>query len=154
MKIPNTMPHLHNKNILILVCGSNSAYIYKTQNSICDLIDQISPQMLRLYRHVDSKAIIDIDFKGHAKSLNRPTRSVTQDRLIKLITEHLSNHIPGEAEELYIFCPQKISLKLIENIEALGRIKIEIARYGNYTKFHPGDLLKRVEQMMTSRLIV
>jgi hypothetical protein len=154
MKIPNAMPHLHNKNIIILVSGGNSAYIYKIRNSTCSLVDIISPQMLKLYHDLDYNNFLDNDGKGHAKTLNKSTRSMTQDRLMKLITVYLSNHITSETEELYIFCPQKNSLKLMENIKKLGNTRIEIARYGNYTKFHPNDLLKRIEQMMTSRLVV
>jgi hypothetical protein len=155
MKIPNTMPHLHNKNIIILVSGGNSAYIYKIRNSTCSLVDIISPQMLKLYHDLDyDNLIFDNDDKGHAKSLNKSTRSIIQNRLIKLITVYLGNHITNETEKLYIFCPQKNSLKLMESIKKLGNIRIEIARYGNYTKFHPNDLLKRIEQMMTSRLVV
>lgn len=154
MIIPNTLSHLHNKHALILVCGSNVAYIYEIKNSQCNLIQEITPSMLESNNDASDQTTLDTDRKGHTRTWDKAKKNLYRERLIKLIGESISIKIPENPQEIFIFCPKRIGEKIMENHESSDKIIIGVVRYGNYTKFHPINLLKQIQQLLEDRLII
>ncbi|MDQ7814254.1 MAG: hypothetical protein RDU25_00395 [Patescibacteria group bacterium] len=154
MLISNMFPQLQNTNCLLLVCGKTAGKIFQIDGRTCELKETISSAAVEMYADKNPQVELDHDFKGHSKTLIKTNRTEKQDRLIKLIDISLREHLNTEHQEIFIFCPQEISKKLLESMQQTIRIPLEVVRYGNFLKFHPKDLLELIERMIEDRSTV
>lgn len=146
MKIPDSLPYLQHKKLLVLACGTSTGVLFIVDNGNWDLNYDMNLDKIRL-----------LNKKNPFLNTEDPLNS-TSVNSVEILVQNLRSRIglfdTDEFAEIYIFCPKQVGYKFMDALNDMEDMKIEIARYGDFARKDPELLFKHVDRMIKNKSIV
>jgi hypothetical protein len=142
MKIPKNL-QFEDGEALLIVSGKQGAAFYHIRGECIELIDSFK---------VSKPEYTDFEgeFKVRGRGLTISSGSIKEtddESLIRSFLRELKKHLGRlklHIQKIYLFAPPQTKNKIKEAMRPENRNKVEKVVSGNFSRFHPIDLLERV----------
>jgi hypothetical protein len=148
MKIENHYPQFHEKKVLILTLGKQSATFFFAHRGLINLADEIRMDRpryadLNLWRLKSARSMAvarGAFFESKARSLKSYFFKTLRDQLSYLVKIRGIN-------EIYLFAPRYMTVWLLENLPGDLKKKIKYMMQGNFVGQRESDLLEKISKL-------
>jgi hypothetical protein len=143
MKIPKTFQKLEDGEVLLIVSGKQGAAFYHLHGESIDLVDNFK---------IDKPEYTDFEgeFKVRGRGITVSSGSIKESDdqgLIRQFLKELKHRFSGlkfAVSKIYLLAPPQTKNKIKAALPAESRDKVEKVVSGNFSRFHPIQLLERV----------
>jgi hypothetical protein len=142
MKIPKSL-QLEDGEVLLIVSGKQGASFYHLHGECIELVDSFK---------VSKPEYTDFEgeFKVRGRGITISSGSIKEtddESIIRHFLRDLKQHLSRlklSIKKIYLFAPSQTKNKIAKSLPQESKDKIEKVVSGNFSRFHPIDLLERV----------
>jgi hypothetical protein len=142
MKIPKSL-QLEDGEALLIVSGKQGASFYHIRGECIELVDSFK---VSKPEYTDFEG--EFKIRGRGLTISSGSIKETDDEsIIRNFLRELKKHLSRlklHIQKIYLLAPPQTKNKIKDSLPVQDREKVEKVVSGNFSRFHPIDLLERV----------